>query len=898
MIVLRHDLGVDVRAGCEQHAAVVSALIAGARTRPDLLAALQQAAWRYAGFVSVDDSDAPELDRALRVALQAGIALFELAHVGRAEAVLGGERATLVADGPLPGVGPDGRRQTVLLAAILRDDEAIAALSALPGTAVHGAGNPDAIAVLRDRATMAVLLQRPEASAVIRAASQAVDHHKRRVGTELTEVTAELELLQALVHGDPREFNRSLLRAVEEHRRLFSGEAADDPRGFLALGALGVAAAAHDRGLRVEVQSDYMPLRLILGDLERESTAISGELVAATEAGASRFVLCPLCGSPIGKRHRTCPTCRSELVHTTPLEFGLPELAMLPRVPCRTCGEGILALATICPRCRAWQQPDDEVVGPEEVSLRAFPAEYQLFLVDRPYAPARFAILLPLGVPGADEMGARLPLGGFEVLVVASAGGEVIEIDLRGTDGETVTVQVRPLAADALPGFERDALGLAAAPVRAALEFTVPLGPDLLAGMQRAFRLAVAIAPDGVGAVDLDTGGVWSPDGLRDAAESAAPPDPAGLYAVRTLVSGDRAWIATRGLLRCGVFEIEAFDVPVALATRVAAVIDAAARVLIDLGAALPAEEEPFAVGELTLAWVPSGWIRDREPGAFGVRPEHRSGYDPLSVVLVGVVKGGQRPLTDVVDPSAVLAPPPSRLDLAFDHGVAAATLPRLRALRLAHAWDVGWQFLVKLRVDDGTTHVVTRWFRLQDLGETALEGVLQGEGYGGIKPGARARLGLSDLVGWEVEGPAGRTDQADAIGEMRSELRLARERQRSESTATPLLAECAASGEVTATPLPHRTAEEVRVMQRARTPEPAPAVAPPPPVVEKSAGPRWIPIALSLVWPGLGHVYLGEARRGLAFMGFGAITLFLFGLVNVVAAIECWQMTAPPGES
>lgn len=882
MIVLRHDPVTDIVATCEQQVAVLAALQAGVFDRPDLLASVHHAARRLAGATAARDSDAPEVDAALKTSLLAGLALFDLAVAGRCELLIGDRTLKLSAGGPLPGVGPDGHRSAMELAAILRDDEALAALAAVPPTVLQTVRAVDGVSMLLDRAVAAAFRQRPEAEAVVGAALRALDDRRGKATGRVAgpvganELEGELLCLRALVRGDSRELNQALFRALEDHKRRWSQpDAAEDALGFLAWGPLAIAAVAHDRGLRVEVQSDYLPLRLVLGDFDRQTDGFVAD-PATTESGGSRFLLCALCGSPIGRRHRTCPTCRSEVAHAPPVEFDLPKLAGHPRVPCRACGESILGMATVCPRCRTWQS---ESTGPDEVSLDAYPPEFQLYAVSRPYARARVAVLLPFGVPGPDELAARLPLAGFALASMSTpqarsaplAAWEV-DVDAHGPDG-LVRMRLHPLPLDEVPGFDRGALGANASPAREALVVEAQIGPELLGGFARLLRFANAVAPEASGVFDLDAGIARPAEWLREAATSPAPPDPSALFAVKTAISPDgaRAFVYTSGLLRCGVFELEAFDVGADRAPMVADLLDALAHVLIDGGETLPGEETAIAVGGVAVCWVPAGWIRNRRPDAFGARSRDRLGAEVLSVAVLGW-DGRHGLQLDDVDLAGFVAPT-WRLDLERDRAVARATIGRLASLRRDHPVSQGARWRVRIT----GLGAEPSWCRLTELDDDEFTAVTDS--------GERVRGALLRIVGWEGEWSGGRADAEDALGEIVDETRRFLGRERSESTATPVITSRQAS-DITESPPPARSAS---------APPPRP-MTPVPPSDVAGARPhprRAIAALLSLLVPGLGHVVVGDPLRGAAIFGVGVVTLFLFGVVNLVAAWECWHAEA-----
>ncbi|MEU8626683.1 immunity 49 family protein [Streptomyces sp. NPDC048669] len=64
--------------------------------------------------------------------------------------------------------------------------------------------------------------------------------------------------------ANSKKLNEALAEALELHRAYWgSPERADDIAGFLALGPLAVACLAHDAGFPIEVESEYLPVRLL-----------------------------------------------------------------------------------------------------------------------------------------------------------------------------------------------------------------------------------------------------------------------------------------------------------------------------------------------------------------------------------------------------------------------------------------------------------------------------------------------------------------------------------------------------------------------------------------------------------------------------------------------------------
>jgi hypothetical protein len=886
MTVLRHDSEVDARWGCEQYAGVVATVLAGARQRPEVLPSLMSSASMYAGFLAVADSDAPELDRALRVGAQAGVALFALANATiPTSVVLGTDAVVLAATGPHREAGPEAFRTAFYLAAIVRDAAGLDVLSEVPWSVLAAAGPADEAVLLGCKALQAAWLGRSEASAVVDAALTAADPATARLvplDVLRSELVPELELLRAILFGDSRGTNRAVGRALEEHRRFRgAGESRNDPRYFLALGALGLVALAHDRGMRVEAHSDYLPLRLIQGQLDGGALSPTDEPVPFEEddAGSITFVLCSMCGSAVARRSRSCAACATDLALAPPLTVDVEALGKLEHDRCRACREPILRFAQICPRCRTWQGAATPAPADgEDVALRPFPREYQVFVMARRREASRVAVLLPAGPPSPDEVLARvreasLPTdaAGPAVHRLAPEAPWELELAVR-FEGEAVATAfaVWPVPLEALPGFDRGPLGAHVAPGDAALVIACPLGTDVLRGLHRQLIVAHAVAGNGVGLIDLASGRVRAMGWLDEAATTPAPPDPAELYAIDVVRSpdGERAWLHTRGLPRCGCFELEMLDVPAAAADRFAALLDAAARRLVEEGEAVPAEEVPFAVGaDLQLAWVPSAWARgDVGVDGFGALEEQRGGFSALSAALVAVEGDGTAPIASLAPRLGSADLRASRLDDLRDKRVAAATLPRFRALRMTHADDEAWRFNVRLQAGEPAAPV---WFRLDGIhGEELKVRVLGDPGGTGLLRGQQIRAPLSALLDWEIELPNGRITPDDALAEGAAQRRADLDRVRAERDRTPILPP-SREGSVATVP-----AMDMPWPVEAVT---DPGVAPPS---------RGLPVALSLVWPGLGHLVRGERRRAALFAGLGLVGC---GVVHALAAWELW---------
>ena len=74
-------------------------------------------------------------------------------------------------------------------------------------------------------------------------------------------------LFVLLASQDTDGFNKALQASLEAHRDFWTEDrrARTSPLGLLALGPLTLACVAHDHGMRVDVESEYLPTQLIHG---------------------------------------------------------------------------------------------------------------------------------------------------------------------------------------------------------------------------------------------------------------------------------------------------------------------------------------------------------------------------------------------------------------------------------------------------------------------------------------------------------------------------------------------------------------------------------------------------------------------------------------------------------
>jgi hypothetical protein len=78
-----------------------------------------------------------------------------------------------------------------------------------------------------------------------------------------------LQLIISL-YENAADFNKLLHEAVIAHKKYWNKNKEDrkvDWNGFVAIELCALAAIAHDRGMKVEVESDYLPMPLVTGEI-------------------------------------------------------------------------------------------------------------------------------------------------------------------------------------------------------------------------------------------------------------------------------------------------------------------------------------------------------------------------------------------------------------------------------------------------------------------------------------------------------------------------------------------------------------------------------------------------------------------------------------------------------
>jgi len=253
----------------------LAAKLAAARKNLILCNSLKFQALGFAGQTIVLDPESSEASRWLRIGSQAVVAIFQGATATNddVEVQLGvgplvRAPSTVTADLHDVGNWTDG----FFMAAICREQSLLDTLCRVPMALLRGSATRS----LEDSYLFADALQlhwKRQSESRVRALAALQAAERQDLPAPTVRATRELAVPQirvflCLLDGEAGRFNESLARALELHRQFWSHSesVARDPRGYFSLRLTGLAVLAHDAGMPVTVESDYLPMVLVRGD--------------------------------------------------------------------------------------------------------------------------------------------------------------------------------------------------------------------------------------------------------------------------------------------------------------------------------------------------------------------------------------------------------------------------------------------------------------------------------------------------------------------------------------------------------------------------------------------------------------------------------------------------------
>ena len=283
MYIERHPVDVSfLRMFFEEESAKVRDDVASARTDRDsrwLSFLASNAEFAYISG-SVVAPDSPEVAQAIRLAAQAHTAILLFAriedpprycHIGDGPPIT----FTNAVDESL--VHPGRWLQAFDQALISRQAEILAALRDIPTELFEMSSTRSEEGMYTYVEMHRAMLTEEHFTNHWAFREQEADYLGRLERGEVSKATRMLagpvdRVLRALDRGDVNGFNEALTEAVQLHKKYWSATKARrrNMEGYVSLHLTAAAALAWDRGLRFNLESDYLPTSWVRGDLFRE----------------------------------------------------------------------------------------------------------------------------------------------------------------------------------------------------------------------------------------------------------------------------------------------------------------------------------------------------------------------------------------------------------------------------------------------------------------------------------------------------------------------------------------------------------------------------------------------------------------------------------------------------
>jgi hypothetical protein len=275
-IRIRHSLDIDeIQRRALSFESHLLAKVEAARRNLIICNSLRLQSLEYAAQTLVLDPESPQVWRWLRVGSQAAEAIFAgaMATGDHIEVRIGEGSPTRVPSAVTPDLHDVGNwTDGFLMATICREKEVVDSLCRVPiellrRSTTRGLEHT----YLFVQALQSYCRRGQDSAEWAQAALRATED--RSIPSPTLNTTRELsrpaiEVLLRLIGGRGELLNESLTRALELHREFWgrSEDKARDPSGYFSLRLTGLAALAHDAGIPITVESDYLPMALVRGN--------------------------------------------------------------------------------------------------------------------------------------------------------------------------------------------------------------------------------------------------------------------------------------------------------------------------------------------------------------------------------------------------------------------------------------------------------------------------------------------------------------------------------------------------------------------------------------------------------------------------------------------------------
>jgi hypothetical protein len=244
-------------------------------SNPNLWSGLHSDAIRYAGYLSVIEPASPDICKYLKFSAQAVAALFvsAAAEPGYIDVPIGDEPLVRI-----PAIEPSSRTHAskwcngFFVAVISCDTESLDRLCSVPISLTQlSSTRSSKFFYIFAEALQGFYLGKREAYDLLTEAISLATPEDVYEGSWLYTESITIpwmKLLDCVMHSDQERFNTVLQEALELHKKFWTKN--EDsllyPESYLALGLIAICRLAHEQGMIVDGDSDYLPLRLVAGE--------------------------------------------------------------------------------------------------------------------------------------------------------------------------------------------------------------------------------------------------------------------------------------------------------------------------------------------------------------------------------------------------------------------------------------------------------------------------------------------------------------------------------------------------------------------------------------------------------------------------------------------------------
>jgi hypothetical protein len=245
------------------------------RANPNLWRGIHTDALCYAGYLSVIEPTSPDICKYLKLSAQAAAAIFVSASMEP------GYTDVPIGEGPLihiPAIEPSSITHVArwcdgfFVAVISCDTESLERLCSVPISLTQlSSTRASKLHYLFAEALQGFYVGRREASRFLSEAISLATPEDVYAGSWLFESSISIpwmNLLDCVMHSEQERFNTVLQEALELHKKFWTKD--EDsllyPESYLALGLIAICRLAHEQGMIVDGDSDYLPLRFVAGE--------------------------------------------------------------------------------------------------------------------------------------------------------------------------------------------------------------------------------------------------------------------------------------------------------------------------------------------------------------------------------------------------------------------------------------------------------------------------------------------------------------------------------------------------------------------------------------------------------------------------------------------------------